>query len=216
MSEIWKPIKSYEGVYEVSSHGRVRSLDRVMVNSDGKSHRLRGKQICPSTGKYGHKRVVLYSPGRPAETWQVHSLVLRAFVSERPDGLICRHLDGNPANNRLGNLTWGTPSENMYDKARHGVDHQRNKTHCPLGHPLQEPNLQERKIKVGWRCCKACHQARSDNYNGSELTYEQLADMRYFMIMTGQKFKHGTRNSLEQGMYRDAQEWLKGEENEGN
>ncbi len=212
----WKPVPGYEGVYEVNNRGVVRSLERKSVNSLGRTRRLQSREISPSTSKTGHKRVVLYDDNRPAKTYQLHRVVLEAFVGPRPEGYVCRHLDGDPSNNALENLTWGTPSENMYDKARHGVDHQRNKTHCPLGHPLQDPNLQERKIKVGWRCCKACHQARSDNYNGSELTYEQLADMRYFMIMTGQKFKHGTRNSLEHGMYRDAQEWLKGEENESH
>lgn len=208
MSEIWKSITSYEGVYEVSNFGRVQSLDRVMINSHGKRHCLKGKEIRPSTGKFGHKRVVLYSPGRPAETWQVHSLVLREFVAPRPEGLICRHLDGDPANNHVENLTWGTPSDNMYDKARHGVDHQRNKTECPLGHLLKEPNLQERKIKLGWRSCKACHQARSDEYNGSGLSYQELADMRYYMLHVGKRFRHGTRRNLEAEMYRDAKKWM--------
>lgn len=51
----------------------------------------------------------------------VHHLVLKAFVGPKPEGMECRHLDGNPANNRLSNLCWGTPRENQADKARHGT-----------------------------------------------------------------------------------------------
>lgn len=51
---------------------------------------------------------------------KVHRLVLETFVGYRPKGLQCRHLDGNPANNRLDNLLWGTGKENIADKDRHG------------------------------------------------------------------------------------------------
>lgn len=209
MNEKWNPIKGYEGAYEISNTGLVRSLDRQHEDSRGRTYNLRGKVISPSTGKFGHKRVVLYEPGRKAETHQIHSLVLVHFVGPRPEGKICRHLNGDPSDNKVNNLVWGTPSENMYDKANHGTDYQRNKTHCPLGHALKEPNLQGGKLEVGWRTCKACHQAQSDRFNGSSLTYEELADMRYFMIHCGKKFKYNTRRDLEKKMYEDSEEWRK-------
>ena len=51
---------------------------------------------------------------------RAHRLVLLAFVGECPDGMVCRHLDGNPSNNALSNLRWGTQKENSLDKERHG------------------------------------------------------------------------------------------------
>lgn len=50
----------------------------------------------------------------------IHHLVLRAFGFERPEGAVCRHLDGDPTNNSLSNLTWGTPRENYDDGIKHG------------------------------------------------------------------------------------------------
>jgi hypothetical protein len=51
----------------------------------------------------------------------IHCLLLTVFVSPRPEGLVCRHLDGNPLNNNLSNLSWGTPRENYDDVIKHGV-----------------------------------------------------------------------------------------------
>jgi HNH endonuclease len=51
----------------------------------------------------------------------IHRLVLESFVEPRPPGMACRHLDGDPANNRLENLAWGTYAENEADKLRHGT-----------------------------------------------------------------------------------------------
>lgn len=158
------------------------------------------------TGKLKKRKIKLVIKGYDENCQKLPTEYLYA------EGGIGRHLNGDPSDNRVDNLTWGTPSENMYDKGRHGTDHQRNKTHCPLGHTLQTPNLQERKLKEGWRCCKACHQARSDAFNGSELTYEQLADMRYFMICTGESFKFGTRRCLEKDTFKRASDWIRKEE----
>lgn len=55
-------------------------------------------------------------------TTLVHSLVLNAFVGPRPHGLLCRHMDGNPPNNNVSNLRWGTPTENQRDRIRHGTN----------------------------------------------------------------------------------------------
>lgn len=65
--------------------------------------------------KYGHRKVYLENEGH----W-VHRLVLRAFVGEPVGGQLARHLDGNPENNRVSNLAWGTPADNGEDAARHG------------------------------------------------------------------------------------------------
>lgn len=74
----------------------------------------------------GYHRVNLNNSGK-AQQIPVHILVLITFVSPRPDGMVCRHLDGNPANNHVSNLAWGTPLENSADKNLHGTDNRGEK-----------------------------------------------------------------------------------------
>lgn len=123
--ERWLPVVGFEGLYEVSSHGRVRSLDRVQsyerVLDDGRvvhvDRNLKGRLLRAGTVESGHQLVML-GRGHPK---LVHALVLTAFVGPRPAGYDSCHHDGDPANNRLGNLRWGTRSENMQDAIRHGT-----------------------------------------------------------------------------------------------
>lgn len=121
MEEIWKPISGYEGRYEVSSHGGVRSLPRVEKRSDGRLFKHPGGLLKPSLAKQsGHLRVNLRRDGQSKTAW-VHQLVALAFLGDRPLGCEVRHWDGNPANNQKDNLRWGTRSENIEDRRRHGV-----------------------------------------------------------------------------------------------
>lgn len=79
----------------------------------------------------GYQRVSLGNTQR-----YVHRLVLEAFVGPCPPGKQCRHLNGDKADNKLTNLAWGTPSENNYDRVRHGTHPHTKRTLCPKGHPL--------------------------------------------------------------------------------
>lgn len=121
MEEIWKPVPGYEGRYEVSNMGRVRSLDRqVLCTSDVKKSYVsyrKGQILRPGPSNYGHLSVVL---GR-RQTRMVHDLVLRAFVGPPPAKHECCHNNGNPQDNRLENLRWGTRSENNIDAVKHGA-----------------------------------------------------------------------------------------------
>lgn len=108
--ENWKPIPDYEEFYLVSDHGRVFSLRNELLLSPRTSN------------KYGHLAVALYKHGKLSrEDWNVHVLVLVAFVGPRPEGMCCRHFpDRNTSNNKLTNLQWGTHQENMQDRDRDG------------------------------------------------------------------------------------------------
>ena len=107
--EEWRPIAGYEGVYEVSDQGRVRSLDRlVRANSGWRSTGIRYFTPSPSGKNRKYKKVLLRNPKKQ---YLVHRLVLEAFVGPRPDNCEARHLDGDPSNNRLDNLAWGTKAE---------------------------------------------------------------------------------------------------------
>lgn len=194
MRETWRPVVGYEGHYEVSDQGRVRSIDRVTpCVRDGKTyHRRRaGALKAFAVGKGGYWTVHL-SNGRTHRTLAVHRLVLEAFVGPRPEGQVTRHLNGNAQDARLCNLTWGTQSDNLYDKGRHGTDHESNKTHCPRGHALVAPNLRPSSLRRGYRECLACANARKrvlhHRKRGVELDFKELADRYHAEILakTGQ------------------------------
>jgi hypothetical protein len=120
--ERWRPFRDYVG-YEISDWGRVRSF---WGGAGQKGQGQRGLMATPKligghVATSGHLGVALYHPGsRKADRFKVHTLVLEAFTGPCPPGLECCHGDGNPANNRLGNLRWDTPSENQRDTLRHG------------------------------------------------------------------------------------------------
>ena len=109
MAEQWRDIPGWEGLYQVSNIGQVRSLDREIRCINGVLKRLRGKVLTPAAAPSGHMSVVL---GR-GNTKQVHQLVMSAFVGPKPAGMEVLHKDHNPGNNRRSNLKYGTRSENV-------------------------------------------------------------------------------------------------------
>lgn len=123
MSEEWRPVVGWEGLYEVSNLGRVRGVDRrVPAPAQGSTRFVRGcvlRQV--GTRSDGYMQVGLRRGGKLGSSYLVHRLVLEAFVGARPDGMECRHLNGVATDNRLVNLAWGTPLENARDRVRHGT-----------------------------------------------------------------------------------------------
>lgn len=120
-AEVWRDILEYVGLYRISDRGRVMSLPRRNKNTNG-SWITKPKILMGSRGQYGHTFVSLRNPSTPGlkRSVLIHRLVLEMFIGPCPDGMECRHLDGNPLNNRLDNLRWGTHLENMEDRRRHG------------------------------------------------------------------------------------------------
>ena len=114
MIEEWRPIEGYEGLYEVSSYGRVRSLDKYVKSGYG-SYRLRkGKILSPGIRPDGYLVVSLQY-----KMFRVHRLVAQAFILN-PDNLPqVNHKDENKANNRVDNLEWcDSKYNNNYGTAR--------------------------------------------------------------------------------------------------
>lgn len=118
-NEIWKDVVGHEGEYQVSDFGRVKSLG-VFKTIRGIWNRHTGKIIKGTIDKKGYVATELSIKEKKRKSYFVHRLVLEAFVGFRPEGYECRHLDGNPANNRLENICWGTPQENADDRNKHG------------------------------------------------------------------------------------------------
>jgi hypothetical protein len=76
----------------------------------------------PNNNGYETVDMSIFGVKNSKKTYQVHRLVLLTFVGPCPEGMQCRHLDGNQRNNRLSNLKWGTIKENSRDRIRHGTD----------------------------------------------------------------------------------------------
>lgn len=95
------------------------------VDTDGNiySYRSGSRRRLAQRDHRGYLHVSIKDSASPPRTHKepVHKLVLSSFVGQRQEGMVCRHLNGNPHDNRLSNLCWGTPKENVADSIRHGT-----------------------------------------------------------------------------------------------
>lgn len=122
--EQWRPVVGYEGFYEVSNLGRVRSLDRVAVRGDGVRCRQRSlvlkQSIC---GRLANYYKVGLSKNGQLKTRNVAKLVADAFLGPRPEGTEIAHGPGGSLDNSVANLSYKTRSDNnLADKLRDGTD----------------------------------------------------------------------------------------------
>ncbi len=115
-SERWRPVLEWEGLYEVSNLGRVRSISRWVAAREGK--RLIEGRILKAQESLGMYWRVELTDGERIRSLHVHRLVALAFVIGTGD--VVRHLDGDGFNNVDSNLAWGSHADNEADKDRHG------------------------------------------------------------------------------------------------
>lgn len=124
--EQWKDIPGYEGFYQVSDHGHVKALARVVTKSISNPGRgssptqFWAERIMHTSPKSRYAKVSLRRDGQKISC-NVNVLALLAFVGEPPPGQQCCHNDGNPHNNFLSNLRWDTCRNNQLDRKRHGT-----------------------------------------------------------------------------------------------
>lgn len=119
-NEYWVPIEGYEGWYEVSDQGRVRSVDRVVTFKNGKGSRFYKGQILKFRYHNGYAMVNLNKNKKMREHY-VHRLVIENFTLHPKHRKWVNHKDGNKKNNRLSNLEWCTPKENNDHAIKHDL-----------------------------------------------------------------------------------------------
>ena len=151
--ENWKPIPNFPG-YDISDQGRVRSYWHIKIIRCAITGKITGTEYVLEPFPNKTLRPSL-TRNRPSVTLTINNrhfyrcvyrLVLEAFVGPRPAGMECRHLDGNPTNCFLKNLVWGTHSENMLDKTRHGTRHDSKGMKQPLSKLTDDQVLEIRNL----------------------------------------------------------------------
>lgn len=176
---MWKPIKGYEGYYEVSDYGQVRSLDRFDVRTDGNTYFHKGRTMKltiekgrGSEGKReGYAVVNLRTPGS-SRTRQVHRLVAEAFIPNPSNLPTVNHKDGNKLNNVVSNLEWASYSDNNV----HALTH---RLRAPRGNAIQQIDgngnvvaeyrsaCEAARVTGMSRCCIShCLNGRMDSHGG--------------------------------------------------
>jgi len=140
-AEIWKPIQNYEGLYEVSNLGRVKTLFRPTSAGTGKQF-LPEKIMKLQNGPHGYPFVKLFKDKKPKMN-RVHRLVAAAFIPNPESKPQVNHINCIKTDNRVENLEWNTPLENIH----HAMANGRNG--LPLGYKYKTKHTQpKRRIAV--------------------------------------------------------------------
>ncbi|MFD3361577.1 HNH endonuclease [Streptomyces albidoflavus] len=156
------PVLGTDGVYVASSDGRVFGPRREL-----KPQFRAGRRTRHLPGK-GHLKVSLFRDGQQYDR-SVHRIIYEAFMGEVPDGLVLRHMDGNPSNNDIANLAAGTQADNIRDRDRHG------RTASGSAHGsarLTDANVQSIRDRYSFR--KVTYQQLADDYGVAEATIGRI------------------------------------------
>ena len=159
--EIWRDIEGYEGLYQVSDQGRVKSLERTFIDKIGRERYVKECILKPVIDQYGYLLVSLYAGGKQ-KVHKVHRLVCQAFHDNQENKPCVNHIDENKTNNAASNLEWCTYEENN----KHGTRNERlGKTQSkPVAQYAQDGEL----IKVWPSTMEVERQAGFSNGNISQ------------------------------------------------
>lgn len=187
--ETWRSIPGWEGYYEASDLGHIRSVERMVYAGSGRYRRNPSKVLAPQAHNAhdGRRIVKLCAGDGRSHPQRIAPLVLTAFTGPRPEGMECCHNDGDETNDRLENLRWDTRSANRWDAVRHGTAPGTRQTHCLRGHALRLPNLTPSMLAVGRRQCLACSRGQGNvrhaQKRGLSLSLQAVSDAHYAQIM---------------------------------
>lgn len=162
MEEIWKDIEGYEGLYMISSMGRVKSVDR-QVRKENYFRTVRENFLKQRLGKHGYVQVTLCKDGR-MKTYLIHRLVAKAFIPNPESKPYIDHINTIKTDNRTDNLRWVTRKENGQNPLSrlHRSECQKGEKNCMYGkfgkeHNRSIPIVQltmDGKYIRGWDCTR--------------------------------------------------------------
>lgn len=118
--EIWKDIPKWEGFYQASTHGRIKSCKRTVFHQYTGHMTIKEKILKPGLDKNGYPLIVLHKNNKP-KTCKVHKLILLTFEGPCPEGMECCHNDGVRTNNYYSNLRYDTHKNNQADMRKHNT-----------------------------------------------------------------------------------------------
>lgn len=163
--EEWRPVVGWEGVYEVSSKGRVK---RVL----GGAGKVVGRVLIGKVDKDGYPSVLLMH-NNVKKYVRNHRLVCEAFHGPQPEGKpLVLHWDDDPANNDKDNLRWGDLSDNQADAVRNGGHWESSRNVCIRGHDIS-PESSNTYWQAGRRSCRVCRNEASRRSREKRIRYEQ-------------------------------------------
>jgi hypothetical protein len=126
-NEIWKSIKDYEGIYEVSNLGNIKSIERLLPHFCGGKRILKERILKIKTNKYGYCSVCL-SKNNNCKSFLLHRLVIDSFIKNDENKPQVNHIDGNKSNNNINNLEWVSAKENYFHSVKIGLRKHYNRT----------------------------------------------------------------------------------------
>lgn len=177
-NEVWSPIKNYEGLYEVSNMGRVRSLDRKQSRAivGLETYVKKGRVLSPRLQRQGYQLVALFKKGE-REDKLIHRIVAESFIPNPLKKETVNHKDNVKGNNVVNNLEWATQSENSKHAFENGFNSNKGEKN-----PSRKLNSKEvRRIKMALGCGMSAREL-GNIYNVHKSTIKS--------IRTGRNWKH--------------------------
>lgn len=144
--ELWKDAVDYEGFYQISDRGKVKSIARVVMRKDGKPYTVKERIITPYVDRYGYLRIELNKRG-VAKKHYVHRLVGQAFIPNPDNKPQINHIDTNKKNNTVNNLDWVTLQENRDHAVANGLQPDQRGKNNPNIKLTKKDVLLTRKLK---------------------------------------------------------------------
>lgn len=126
-NETWRPVPGYEG-YLISDQGNLRSIDRIIKTKNGKICRIKGRLITVRLNNFGYLDTRLYKNGKKKSAF-LHRLIAEVFIPNPSNLAQVNHLNGIKTDNRIENLEWASPANNMKHAHDTGLSKPPNKNH---------------------------------------------------------------------------------------
>lgn len=188
VDEIWKDVVGFEGYYQVSNLGRVRSVDRIILYKNGRQSFYKGQILKPRIARHGYYQLVLREPS-VKKSFTVHLVVAPAFLGDRPKGFHVNHIDGDKLNNRVENLEYCSPKDNTHHAFRLGLCDTRigDNHHGAKLRDSDIPVIRDRVLQGH------THKAIAEDYGVCAATISH--------VVAGRNWERNLENSIPKGFY---------------